>query len=113
MIVLEDHAGELASPVPVIVEAAWLIESRVGPAAEARFLRSVGAGEVMRIDLTDADWDRVIELIERYADMSLGTVDASIIAIAERFGITAIATLNERDFRVVRPRHADGFELHP
>lgn len=68
--VLEAHAGELAVPVPAIVEAAWLIESRVGPAAEAAFLRAVNLGEIDRVDLTDADWDRVVELVETYHDMS-------------------------------------------
>lgn len=31
--VLEAHAGELVAPVPVIVETAWLVESRLGPAS--------------------------------------------------------------------------------
>jgi predicted nucleic acid-binding protein len=39
--------------------------------------------------------------------------DASIIAIAERLDLTTIATLNHRDFAVVRPAHCDGFELIP
>ena len=111
--VLETHAGDLSSPVPALVETAWMIESRVGPDSEAAFLRSVNVGEIERVDLTDADWDRVVELIETYADMSLGTVDASIVAVAERLGVTTIATLNHRDFRVVRPRHVDAFDLIP
>jgi len=52
-------------------------------------------------------------LIERYADLGLGLVDASIVAIAELRGITILATLNNRDFRVVRPRHSDAFTLIP
>lgn len=111
--VLEAHAGSLAAPVPVVVEAAWLVESRVGPAAEARFLRSVNAGEVERIELTDADRDRVVELVETYADLRLGTVDASLVAVGERMGITTIATLNQRGFRVVRPRRTEAFDLVP
>lgn len=111
--VLEGHAGELVAPVPVIVEAAWMIESRVGPAAEATFLRGVNAGEIERVDLTEADWDRVVELVETYADLGLGTVDASVIALAERLNIITIATLNHRDFCVVRPAHCVAFDLVP
>lgn len=37
--------------------------------------------------------------------MGLGLVDASVVAIAERLGAIIIATLNHRDFRVVRPRN--------
>lgn len=50
------------------------------------------------VDLTRADYQRCIELIDRYADLGLGLVDASIIAIAERLAIATVATLNERDF---------------
>lgn len=92
---------------------AWLIESRVGPAAEAAFLRAVNLGEIERVDLTDGDWDRVVELLETYGDMSLGTVDASVVAVAERLGVSIIATLHQRDFRVVCPRHVNAFELLP
>jgi uncharacterized protein len=36
-----------------------------------------------------------------------------VITLAERYGTTRIATLNRRHFAVVRPRHADAFELLP
>ncbi|MGH8990165.1 MAG: type II toxin-antitoxin system VapC family toxin [Acidimicrobiia bacterium] len=110
---LAAHPGQLRIPTPVIVETSWLIERRLGPAAEAGFLRSVRAGEVTRVDLTDDDWDRAVELVESYADLGLGLVDASVVTVAERLGIDTIATLNHRDFRVVRPRHVDAFELIP
>lgn len=104
---------ELLVPATVIVESSWLIEDRLGPAAEAAFLRSFSADELTRVDLVGADWERAVELIETYADLGLGLVDASVVAVAERFGITTIATLNRRDFTVVRPWHADAFELVP
>lgn len=111
--VLEGHVGELVAPVPVIIETAWLIEDRLGPGAEATFLRGVNAGEVERVDLTDTDWVRVLELVETYADLGLGTVDAAVIAVAERLGITTVATLNRRDFAVVRPVHCEALDLIP
>jgi uncharacterized protein len=48
-----------------------------------------------------------------YADLGLGGTDASLVAIAERLNITTIATLDRRDFTVVRPRHVDAFTLLP
>ena len=36
------------------------------------------------------------ELTEQYIDMPLGTTDASVTALAERLGITEIATLDRR-----------------
>jgi predicted nucleic acid-binding protein len=103
----------LGVPTTVIVETSWLIEDRLGPAAEAAFLRSITSGELTRVDLAAADWDRCVDLVERYADLGLGLVDASIVAVAERLGIATIATLNRRDFSVVRPNHVAAFELLP
>jgi predicted nucleic acid-binding protein len=112
--VLRLNVGRLITPVTVIIETAWLIEDRIGPTAEAAFLRTVTTPETVTIiDLTTSDWARVIELIGTYRDLGLGTVDASIIAVAERLGITTIATMNQRDFRVVNPAHAPAFELVP
>jgi uncharacterized protein len=108
------HTGrELIVPTTVIVECSWLIEDRLGPAAEAAFLRAVNSAELTRADLHASDWQRCVELVETYADLRLGLVDASIVAVAERLGIATIATLNRRDFTVVRPRHLDAFELLP
>lgn len=110
---LADHPGELAAPVPVIAETAWLLLDRGGPAAQSAFLALVSTGRLDAVDLTAADWDRVLELVETYADLALDVIDASLIAVAERLGQRTIATLNHRDFAVVRPAHCDAFALVP
>jgi predicted nucleic acid-binding protein len=110
---LATHPGPLLVPTTVIVEASWLIESRLGPAAEIAFLRSVLAGDLTRLDLTDADWARAADLVQTYADLGLGLVDASLVALAERLSIITLATLNSRDFHVVRPAHTAAFTLLP
>lgn len=53
------------------------------------------------------------ELVEQYADLPLGTTDASVIALAERLNITEVATLDRRHFTVVRPRHVEALILLP
>lgn len=68
---------------------------------------------VTLIDLTSDDYRRMAELIEQYSDLSLGTTDASVIAVAERLGIVEVATLDRRHFSVVRPRHVRTFTLLP
>jgi predicted nucleic acid-binding protein len=42
-----------------------------------------------------------------------GGVDASVIAVAERFGVERIATLDRRHFGVVRPKHTPALTLLP
>jgi predicted nucleic acid-binding protein len=104
---------ELLVPATVIVESSWLIEDRLGPRAEAAFLRAIVSHELKRVDLADRYWERIAELVETYSDLRLGLVDASIVALAERLRVTTIATLNHRDFTVVRPAHVQAFDLLP
>lgn len=104
---------DLVVAAPVVPEAAWLIEDRLGPQAEAKFLRFVTSGYVVLEALTAADYERCIELILQYEDLGLGLVDASVVTVAERLGVVTIATLNRRDFAVVRPSHIDAFTLVP
>lgn len=96
-----------------MAEAGWLIDRQLGPAAEAGFYRSVVNGDIAVEEITPADWQRIAEVVDAYADLGLGGVDASLVAMAERLGVTEVATLDLRHFRVVRPRHVDAFTLLP
>ncbi len=106
-------SAELVLPALVAAEASWLIGDRLGAETEAAFVASVAAGDFTVEDLTATDWRRTAELVERYTDLGLGLIDAAVVTVAERLGATEIATLNERDFRVVRPRHVEAFTLLP
>jgi uncharacterized protein len=53
------------------------------------------------------------ELVESYPSLGLGGVDAAVIAIAERLNVTTVATLDRRDFAVVRPGHVKVLTLIP
>lgn len=111
--VLETHPGPLVTTPLVLTEAGWLIRRQLGIAAETAIYRSVARDELRVKALTPRDWARVAALLDTYADIGLDAADASIVAIAERFDQTVIATLDERDFRIVRPAHTDAFELLP
>lgn len=54
---------------------------------------------------------RIAQLVDTYADLGLGGVDASLVAVAERLGVLQIATLDRRHFTVVRPSQTEAFEL--
>ena len=110
---LQDDEGPLVTSPLVLAEAAYLLDRQLGPEAEAALFDSVRDGSLQVEDLVHSDWARVSELVRRYGDMRLGGTDASLVALAERLGVTRIATLNHRDFRVVRPRHTGAFELLP
>jgi uncharacterized protein len=53
------------------------------------------------------------ELVARYNNLPLGSVDASVIAAAERRDVAEIASLDHRHFGVVRPNHTKAFNLFP
>lgn len=97
----------------VIAEAAYLLDRQLGPAAEVALFASISDGSLQVENLRDQDWARIGELVAAYADLRLGGTDASLVALAERLGVATIATLNRRDFTVVRPRHIEAFELVP
>ena len=104
---------ELVTTALVVAEAGYLIERQLGAAAEAAFFRSLADGDARVESLTESDFARAAELIERYADFPLGGTDASLVAVAERLGLRRIATLDHRHFGAVRPNHTDAFHLLP
>lgn len=113
MELLESHPGPLIVPTLVITEVAYLIETRLGWEAEVRFLGDLAGGNFAVEPLHASDPVRIAELVAEYRDLPLGTVDASVIATAERLDATEVATLDRRHFSVVRPRHEVAFQLLP
>jgi len=96
-----------------VVELEWLASSRLEPRAFLAFLADVEAGRIVVAELERADYPRITQLLERYADLPLGFVDAAVLAVVERFGERRLATLDHRHFSVVRPRHVATLELVP
>ncbi len=91
-------------PTLVITEVTYLLGARLGVEAEVRFLGDLAVGNLIPEHVAAADWIRIAELVAQYHDLPLGTVDASVIATAERLAIDEIATLDRRHFTVVQPR---------
>lgn len=110
---LTTHPGPLLVPHLVITEVVYLLATRLGSAAEVRFLGDLASGALIAEPVQPADWLRIADLVWTYRDLPLGTVDASVVAAAERLGIRTLATLDRRHFTVVRPAHASAFDLVP
>ena len=73
---LEQATVPLVVPMTVVVEVCQIAERSRGPHAEAAFLRSVAGGELMLEPAGTSDLARAAELVETYADLGLGLVDA-------------------------------------
>ena len=110
---LIDADEDLVVPALVLVELDYWCARRLTPEAWLVFLDDLLAG-VYRVESpTVSDLARCRELQARYADLTLGVVDASVVALAERLGEPKVATLDRRHFRAVRPAHMDTLELRP
>lgn len=107
--------GPLLVPAPVLTEVCWLLDRNRGSKAEAAFLRSLAEprGPITLTPTSDRELIRIADLVEQYADLPLGAVDASVIALAERLGVTEVATIDHRHFTIVRPCHVKTFTLVP
>ena len=104
---------DLVVPMLVLSELDYWCARRLTSEAWLTFVDDVLVGVYQVEAPTLPDLRRCRELQSRYADLGLGVVDASIVALAERLGEPKVATLDERHFRVVRPSHVDALELLP
>lgn len=100
-------------PALVVTEVTHLLSKWLGSEPVVRFLGDLASGTLATEPVHPSEWTRIAELVWRYRDLGLGTVDASVIAAAERLGINEVATLDRRHFGVVHPRHVERFALLP
>jgi predicted nucleic acid-binding protein len=100
-------------PVTVLPEICYLLDSRLGHDAMRQFLARLQAGPMLIEPMAKSDLARVSEILEQYQDARIDFVDATIVALAERLNITRILTIDQRHFRLFRPRHCTAFEILP
>jgi len=79
----------------------------------SRDIANTDGGNLIAGPVRRGDWIRIAELVAAYRDLPLGTVDASVVAAAERPGLEQLATLDRVHFAIVRPAHAVALEIVP
>ncbi len=110
---LKTQKDTLIVPITVLPEACYLLNSYLGKEVERSFISSLLHGEMTVEGLTAEDLRQTSNLLQRYADVNIGFVDATVVAIAERLKIHRILTTDRRHFSLIRPRHSPLFELLP
>jgi hypothetical protein len=100
-------------PAATLPELDYLLAQRVGPGAMLALLRDIRAGVFVVEDLEFEDLERIGDLIDTYADLDVGYVDAAVLATVERMGEPKLATLDRRHFAAMRPRHVEALALVP
>lgn len=99
MLAFESDPGPYLVPAATLGEISFLVEERLGARVLDLLLGDLESG-AYTIDCGETDLARTRELVARYADLSLGYVDAAVIACAERSG-GRVLTFDLRDFGVV------------
>jgi predicted nucleic acid-binding protein len=102
----------LLSPF-ILAEADYLIQKYAGIAAEKLFLNEVVRGAYHLVMFDALDMKEAAQTVSLYSDLKIGLADASIVAIADRYGCRDVLTLDLRHFRALRPRGRRGFRVFP
>jgi predicted nucleic acid-binding protein len=110
---IADSREDLIVPTLVLAEVDYWCHERLTPDVWLAFLEDVLGGAYRVEDPTHGDLERSHELQRTYADLKVGVVDASVLALVERLGARKLATLDHRHFSTMRPRHAEALELLP
>lgn len=103
--------GELLTTDAVITETAYVL---AGSPAHQRtaltwFQRARDA-RLLRIEPIP-DYSALARIIDQYASLPCDYTDATLIDLAERTGVSVIATIDQRDFSVYRLRGRKRFRI--
>jgi uncharacterized protein len=110
---LADASEDLIVPALVLAELDYWCHERLAPDVWLAFLEDVLAGAYRVEAPTQAELMRCHELQDAHADLRVGVVDASVLALVERLEEPKLATLDHRHFGTMRPRHVEALELLP
>lgn len=109
----ESTREPLVVPAATLVEVDYWVRKRLSADAWRIFVEDIARGAYLLDATNERDLTRAAELEERYDDLGLGFVDASVIAVCERLGEKKVATLDRRHFSIVEPRHVKRLEILP
>lgn len=104
---------DLIVPAAVLVEVDYWLLNLYGHEPWQTFVEDIASGAYRLHPLGEHTLTRAVAIEREYASLDLGLVDASVIATCEELDEPKVATLDRRDFSVVRPRHCDHLALLP
>lgn len=89
-------------PWAILPEVDYLVGKRLGAKVEEAFLGDLAEGRFAVAWGDEGDLVEAQRICRRHYSLRLGLVDAVVMAVAERLGAAAIATLDVRDFGAVK-----------
>jgi uncharacterized protein len=95
---MQSESRGLILPAPVIPEVDHLLGTRLGEKSRFAFYAGITGNHYFIADLAKPAYDHVAEIAERFADLQLGFVDASLVALAAALKVRRVATTDRRHF---------------
>ena len=102
----------LLSPF-VLAELEYLLAARVGARAQRALLDEVARGAYRLESFSAQDVASAWVVLGRYPTLAIGLADASIVVLAERYGVLDVLTLDHRHFNSMRGPGGGRFRLLP
>jgi uncharacterized protein len=105
-------AGPLVTTWPCFTEAMYLVFRAGDFPAQAALWRLCTTGRLLLHDLSVAEVNRMVELMEKYRDRPMDLADASLVAAPEHLRMPRLFTL-DNDFRIYRLTDGSTLDLVP
>ncbi len=93
--------AELVSTLAVVTEVMYVLDFSLR--TQKDFLTWVKVGALSLVEPAQEDFDRVIQLMDKYADIPMDFTDGLLVAVCERLGIRHVASI-DKDFDIYRYR---------
>ena len=97
----------------VLAELDYLLATRVGASAERALLSEVGRGVYRLESFHSEDIAAAARVIAKYSALEIRMADASVVLLANRYGVRDLLTLDERHFRAMRGPGSRPFRILP
>ncbi len=110
---LRQASGPLLLSPFVLAELDYLLANRVSAEAQHALLEEVARGAYRLEPFTAEDVASAALILGRYRDLGVGLADASIVVLAERYGVLDVLTLDHRHFQALRGPGGRRFRLRP
>jgi predicted nucleic acid-binding protein len=107
--VLEEKKLEVILPSTTLPEICYLANKYLGVEAELRFLKSIVEGEIKVEEVSIKDYRSALKYMEKYRDINIGFVDATVIAVAERLSIYVLFSIDKRHFSRIKTKRGNLF----
>jgi predicted nucleic acid-binding protein len=99
----------LITTYPVITETCHILLQRQGITAQLNFVKMYQLGAFDIFEIPEKHKDRILLLMQQYADLPMDFADASLVLLAEQLGHGRILSTDKRDFHTYRWKNTQPF----